>query len=148
MITGELKNKVDKIWEIFWTGGITNPLEVIEQFNYLLFIKQLDEVETRNDHLEMIRELIHLGISIDASDNNNETALFIATRSEDKELINTLFEDDFKADLNHQNNQGDTVLSILALNGIRNADLIKLYLRKGANPDLEVSTSFPARSLR
>ncbi len=35
MITGELKNKVDKIWEIFWTGGITNPLEVIEQFNYL-----------------------------------------------------------------------------------------------------------------
>ena len=29
MITGELKNKVDKIWEIFWTGGITNPLEVI-----------------------------------------------------------------------------------------------------------------------
>ena len=42
MITGELKNKVDKIWEIFWTGGITNPLEVIEQFNYLLFIKQLD----------------------------------------------------------------------------------------------------------
>ena len=42
MITGELKNKVDKIWEIFWTGGITNPLEVIEQFNYLLFIKQLE----------------------------------------------------------------------------------------------------------
>lgn len=46
MITGELKNKVDKIWEVFWTGGITNPLEVIEQFTYLLFIKQLDELET------------------------------------------------------------------------------------------------------
>ena len=45
MITGELKNKVDKIWETFWTGGITNPLEVIEQFTYLLFIKGLDEVE-------------------------------------------------------------------------------------------------------
>ena len=39
MITGELKNKVDKIWETFWTGGLTNPLEVIEQFTYLLFIK-------------------------------------------------------------------------------------------------------------
>ena len=38
MITGELKNKIDKIWEIFWTGGITNPLDVIEQFTYLLFI--------------------------------------------------------------------------------------------------------------
>ena len=40
MITGELKNKIDKIWETFWTGGITNPLDVIEQFTYLLFIKQ------------------------------------------------------------------------------------------------------------
>ncbi len=45
MITGELKVKIDKIWEIFWTGGITNPLTVIEQFTYLLFIKGLDEVE-------------------------------------------------------------------------------------------------------
>jgi len=43
MITGEIKNKVDKIWETFWTGGITNPLTVIEQFTYLLFIKGLDE---------------------------------------------------------------------------------------------------------
>ena len=32
MITGELRNKIDKIWETFWTGGITNPLDVIEQF--------------------------------------------------------------------------------------------------------------------
>ena len=46
MITGELKNKIDRIWETFWTGGITNPLDVIEQFTYLLFIKQLDDVET------------------------------------------------------------------------------------------------------
>ena len=45
MITGEIKNKVDKIWEIFWTGGITNPLTVIEQFTYLLFIKGLDDGE-------------------------------------------------------------------------------------------------------
>ena len=49
MITGELKNKIDKIWETFWTGGITNPLDVIEQFTYLLFIKQLDEVETQRE---------------------------------------------------------------------------------------------------
>ena len=44
MITGELKNKVDRIWETFWTGGITNSLDVIEQFTYLLFIKQLNGV--------------------------------------------------------------------------------------------------------
>ena len=49
MITGELRNKVDKIWEIFWTGGITNPLEVIEQFTYLLFIKGLDDNETQKE---------------------------------------------------------------------------------------------------
>lgn len=54
MITGELKNKIDKIWETFWTGGITNPLDVIEQFTYLLFIKQLDEVETRREADAMI----------------------------------------------------------------------------------------------
>lgn len=49
MITGELKNKIDKIWETFWTGGITNPLTVIEQFTYLLFIKGLDETETQRE---------------------------------------------------------------------------------------------------
>lgn len=49
MITGELKNKIDKIWETFWTGGITNPLTVIEQFTYLLFIKGLDEAETQRE---------------------------------------------------------------------------------------------------
>lgn len=43
MITGELKNKVDSLWEVFWTGGITNPLDVIEQMTYLMFIKDLDE---------------------------------------------------------------------------------------------------------
>mgnify|MGYP001393503555 FL=1 len=57
MITGELRNKVDRIWETFWTGGITNPLEVIEQFTYLLFIKQLDEVEETRE-----REAQFLGV--------------------------------------------------------------------------------------
>lgn len=50
MITGELRNKVDRIWETFWTGGITNPLDVIEQFTYLLFIKQLDDIETNKEN--------------------------------------------------------------------------------------------------
>ncbi len=46
MITGELKSKVDKVWDAFWTGGIANPLEVIEQITYLLFIKRLDDIHT------------------------------------------------------------------------------------------------------
>ncbi|AKU27041.1 hypothetical protein AVP43_01190 [Geobacillus stearothermophilus] len=60
MLTGELRHKVDKIWETFWTGGITNPLTVIEQFTYLLFIKGLDEVETKNE-----QEAVLLGIDFE-----------------------------------------------------------------------------------
>ena len=43
MINGELKSQVDKIWEAFWTGGISNPLTVIEQFTFLLFLRRIDE---------------------------------------------------------------------------------------------------------
>jgi len=47
MVTGELKNKIDSLWEIFWTGGITNPLAVIEQMTYLMFIHDLDDTDNR-----------------------------------------------------------------------------------------------------
>ena len=50
MITGELKSKVDRIWNTMWSGGISNPLSVIEQLTYLLFIKGLDELHTRKEH--------------------------------------------------------------------------------------------------
>ena len=45
MITGELKNRIDSLWEIFWTGGLTNPLDVIEQMTYLMFIHDLDDTD-------------------------------------------------------------------------------------------------------
>ena len=47
MVTGELKNKIDSLWEIFWTGGLTNPLDVIEQITYLMFIHDLDDSDNR-----------------------------------------------------------------------------------------------------
>lgn len=50
MLTGEIRNQVDRIWDTFWTGGISNPLEVIEQLTYLLFIKRLDERHTRAEN--------------------------------------------------------------------------------------------------
>lgn len=50
MVTGELKNKVDGLWEIFWTGGLTNPLDVIEQMTYLMFIRDLDDSD--NVHMK------------------------------------------------------------------------------------------------
>ena len=43
MITGELKNKIDSLWDIFAAGGLVNPLDVIEQITYLMFIHDLDE---------------------------------------------------------------------------------------------------------
>lgn len=43
MITGELKNKVDSIWDTIWTGGITSPITVLEQITYLMFMKLLDD---------------------------------------------------------------------------------------------------------
>ena len=46
MITGELKSKIDAVWDDFWSGGISNPLEVMEQLTYMLFIKGLDETQT------------------------------------------------------------------------------------------------------
>lgn len=52
MITGAVKNKVDKIWTDLWAGGITNPLTVIEQLTYLMFIRSLDEKELETEELE------------------------------------------------------------------------------------------------
>ena len=52
MITGELKSKVDKIWDTMWSGGISNPISVVEQLTYLLFIKRLDELHTLKGTLQ------------------------------------------------------------------------------------------------
>ncbi len=49
MITGELKNKVDAIWETIWTGGITSPITVLEQITYLMFMKLLDDNQLRGE---------------------------------------------------------------------------------------------------
>lgn len=54
MITGVIKNKIDKIWTDIWAGGITNPITVIEQLTYLMFIRSLDEKETENEAMEML----------------------------------------------------------------------------------------------
>src|SRR5262249_56972802 len=50
MITGDIKNQIDRIWDSFWSGGISNPLEVIEQITYLLFIRRLDDLHTLEEN--------------------------------------------------------------------------------------------------
>ncbi|GAA4462432.1 class I SAM-dependent DNA methyltransferase [Nibrella saemangeumensis] len=64
MLTGELRSRIDKVWETFWTGGLTNPVSVIEQITYLLFIRRLDELQTAkeqqaNDLQEPIEDPIY-----------------------------------------------------------------------------------------
>ena len=49
MLTGELRNRIDALWTEFWTGGIANPLTVIEQITFLMFSRLLDMTETRNE---------------------------------------------------------------------------------------------------
>ena len=46
MLTGELRNQIDRVWDSFWSGGISNPMEVLEQITYLLFMRRLDELHT------------------------------------------------------------------------------------------------------
>lgn len=50
MLTGEVRNQVDQIWNAFWSGGVSNPLSVIEQITYLLFIKRLDDLHTLEEN--------------------------------------------------------------------------------------------------
>lgn len=54
MITGEIKNKIDQIWTSIWAGGLTNPLTVIEQLTYLMFIRSLDVKEQENEKAEFL----------------------------------------------------------------------------------------------
>ena len=57
MITGELKNRIDSLWDVFAAGGLVNPLDVIEQITYLMFIHDLDD----SDNLRA-REAAMLGL--------------------------------------------------------------------------------------
>ena len=50
MVTGTLKSQVDRVWDAFWSGGISNPLEVIEQITYLLFLRRLDDLQTLEEN--------------------------------------------------------------------------------------------------
>ncbi len=50
MLTGDIRNQVDQIWNAFWSGGVSNPLSVIEQITYLLFIKRLDDLHTLEEN--------------------------------------------------------------------------------------------------
>jgi type I restriction enzyme M protein len=60
MIVGEIRSQIDGIWNDFWSGGLSNPLSVMEQITYLLFIKRLDELQTLEE-----RKAVALGKAIE-----------------------------------------------------------------------------------
>ena len=61
MITGELKNKIDSLWDAFAAGGLVNPLEVIEQVTYLMFIHDLDVTDRMRE-----KESVMLGLPFES----------------------------------------------------------------------------------
>ena len=79
MLTGDLRNQIDRICDAFWSGGISNPLEVIEQITYLLFLKRLDDLHTLEElkatRLKRPIERRVLLLSSSAMYNTNASAL-------------------------------------------------------------------------
>lgn len=71
MITGSLKNQIDRVWDTFWSGGISNPMDVIEQFTYLLFIRQLDEQQNQVDQKKTLGILVHDEENIFSTDDQD-----------------------------------------------------------------------------
>lgn len=99
MITGELRNKVDKLWEMFWTGGLTNPLDIIEQITYLMFIRDLDQMDNQKQ-----KEGTMLGIAYNS--------LFLG-----KEHLKWSVLRDKPAEAQYRTMQGEVFPFIKALNG-------------------------------
>lgn len=59
MITGQIKNQIDQIWDTFWSSGITNPMTVLEQMTYLFFIKMLDDAQRQREALDAQLDMEH-----------------------------------------------------------------------------------------
>lgn len=88
MITGELKSQIDKVWEAFWTGGLSNPLTVIEQMTYLLFIRRLDELQIAK---EQKSNLLKKPIEEPIYDETNSELRWSYFKNMDPEAMHKLF---------------------------------------------------------
>lgn len=74
MITGNIRSQVDRIWDTFWSGGISNPLEVIEQITYLLFIRRLDDLHTLEENKSLrLRKPMERRIFPEGKDSKNRS---------------------------------------------------------------------------
>lgn len=62
MLHSELKSKIRKLWDKFWSGGISNPLQAIEQISYLLFMKRLEDKDTQREQEATLTEEKHISL--------------------------------------------------------------------------------------
>jgi type I restriction enzyme M protein len=70
MVTGNYRSQVDKVWDAFWSGGIANPIQVIEQITYLLFLRRLDELQTlAEEKATMTKKLVERAIFPEGNDS-------------------------------------------------------------------------------
>ena len=94
MITGEIKNKVDKMWEYFWTGGLTNPVDVIEQLTYLIFIKQCKNSRDSSTRRVLVMRHVLVGYELHEDFSKHIGKLVCRHRvklcNEETELLGTL----------------------------------------------------------
>ena len=94
MITGEIKNKVDKMWEYFWTGGLTNPVDVIEQLTYLIFIKQCKNSRDSSTRRVLVMRHVLVGYELHEDFSKHIGKLVCRRRvklcNEETELLGTL----------------------------------------------------------
>lgn len=109
MITGEIRNKVDTIWEMFWTGGIANPLSVIEQFTYLLFMRQLDEQQKKIDRQTRLGAVI--AKSIFTKDENDIRWSQFKNKTDSDEMFNIVKDKAFA----HMKKLGERIRSLLSI---------------------------------
>ena len=79
MITGEVKNKLDNLWDAMWSNQMTNPLIDIQQITYLIFIKMLDDQQVKKER--KINDMIARGVKIKNYDNRNNMWFYRAYTS-------------------------------------------------------------------
>lgn len=76
MLTQEIRNKVQRLWNMFWSRGITNPITAIEQISYLLFIRRLEEVD-EYDNVTNVKKKAYLKVTICAYGVGSQRCLLL-----------------------------------------------------------------------
>ena len=128
-----IERSVQLGYDINFRNG-SNKTLLMEAVDFYLKITDEDKKQKEN-FLNLIESLLKFGVRGEITTSNNENVLFWAIRHKDKDLIDTLLTKS-NIDINQENDNGETVLSIAVLNGAKNNDFIKSFLKHGADPTI------------